>query len=382
MGPFSTDFATPMHKTLFITTCGTSLISNNATKEDRQRLNKLANAQESNLSNDDKKFLDDKLENQKEVLFADGFEKAKELSAELNVLITHALGKMPTPNKEDEHRLIHTDTYQGRIVAELLNDYLIKKGCKSSTKQIEDLNTKSLSDFKNGISSLISWCEATLPGYKSSGYKIIFNLNGGFKSLQGFMQTLGMFYADELLYIFEGGNQLLHIPRLPIELESSVKEAIKTNLNVFRRLGIRGMTMKKDAVKTVPESFLYEMGEEVELSNWGQLVWERCKSKFYSEKILQPLGHISYSKSGKISLNNLDKSFFANYNERLDDLFLYFESNKANCLKRLDYKQLKKNPCPPSTHECDLSADKGAWRIFGHEESNTFVIDNIGRGLH
>lgn len=51
------------------------------------------------------------------------------------------------------------------------------------------------------------------------------------------------------------------------------------------------------------------MGEEVELSNWGQLVWERCKSKFYSEKILQPLGHISYSKSGKISLNNLDKSF-------------------------------------------------------------------------
>ena len=82
------------------------------------------------------------------------------------------------------------------------------------------------------------------------------------------------------------------------------------------------------------------------------------------------------------SKNNLDKSFFANYNERMDDFFLYFESNKANCLKRLDYKQLKKNPCPPSTHECDLSADKGAWRIFGHEEGNTFVIDTIGPGLH
>ena len=356
-----------MLRNLFITTCGTSLLSNKFSEEERKRLNKLANAQESNLSNDDKKFLDDKLENQKEILFKNGFEKAKELSAELNVLVTYALGKLPTPNKEDEHRLIHTDTYQGKIVAELLNDWLIEKGCKSSTKQIEDLNTKSLSDFKNGISSLISWSEATLPGYKS---------------LQGFMQTLGMFYADELLYIFEGDNQLLRIPKLPIELESSVEEAIKTNLNVFRRLGIRGMTMKKDSVKTVPESFLYEMGEEVELSNWGQLVWERCKSKFYSEKILQPLDHISYSQSGQKSLNNLDKSFFANYNERLDDLFLYFESNKANCLKRLDYKQLKKNPCPPSTHECDLSADKGAWRIFGHEEGNTFVIDNIGPGLH
>ena len=147
-----------MHKTLFITTCGTSLLSNKFSEDERKRLNKLANAQESNLSNDDKKFLDDKLENQREILFQDGFEKAKELSAELNVLITYALGKLPTPNKEDEHRLIHTDTYQGRIVAELLNDWLIKKGCKSSTKQIEDLNTKSLSDFKNGISSLISWC--------------------------------------------------------------------------------------------------------------------------------------------------------------------------------------------------------------------------------
>ena len=371
-----------MHKTFFITTCGTSLISNNATKEDRQRLNTLANSQESNLSNDDKKFLNDKLENQKGILFKGGFQKAKELSAELNVLVTYALGKLPTLNKEDLHILIHTDTYQGKIVAELLNDWLIEKGCKSSTKQIEDLNTKSLSDFKNGISSLISWCEATLPGYKSSGYKIIFNLSGGFKSLQGFMQTLGMFYADELLYIFEGDNQLLRIPKLPIELESSVQEAIKTNLNVFRRLGIRGMTLKNDSVKTIPESFLYEMGEEVELSNWGQLVWERCKSKFYSEKILHPLNHISFSPSGQKSLNDLPKAFISNYNQRIDDLFFYFESGKKQCLNRLNYKKLTDNPCPPSTHECDLSADKGVWRIFGHEEGNTFVIDNIGPGLH
>lgn len=66
-----------MHKTLFITTCGTSLLSNKFSEDERKRLNKLANAQESNLSNDDKKFLDDKLENQKEVLFADGFERLK-----------------------------------------------------------------------------------------------------------------------------------------------------------------------------------------------------------------------------------------------------------------------------------------------------------------
>lgn len=371
-----------MKKTLFVTTCGTSLLLNKASTPERMRLVSLANAQEADLSSYDKEFLDDKLNCQKKVLFNGGLEKAKELSAELNVLITLTSGRLPTGCNEDQHILIHTHTYQGRIVAELLNAYLCSNGCKCSTMQIEDLNTKSIADFKNGISSLISWCEATLPGYKNSGYKIIFNLSGGFKSLQGFMQTLGMFYADELLYIFEGDNQLLRIPRLPVELEASVEESIKNNLNTFRKLCLQGITMTKDGARTVPESFLYEIGEEVELSNWGQLVWEKCKGKIYGEKILQPLGHISYSPSGQKSLNDLDKSFFPIYNQRLDDLFLYFETKKTKCLKRLDYKKLSGNPCPPSTHECDLSSNRGAWRIFGHEKDNTFVIDNIGEGLH
>ena len=370
-----------MQKNLLITTCGTSLLSNNL-NADRKEINRLANAGESSISLDDKQYLDKILESQREVLFGNNFQKAKELSAELNVIIAFSSGKLPTPCKEDQNILIHTQTYQGKIVAGLLNEYLRSKGCLSYTKEIEELNTKSLTDFKNGISSLISWCHEVLPEYKKAGFRIVFNINGGFKSLQGFMQTLGMFYADELLYIFEGSNQLLRIPRLPVEMESSVEIAVKDNLEVFRKLGIRGTTMPKVAVETMPESFLYEIDGEVELSNWGQLVWERYRKKIYGENLLPPLGYVGFSRSGMKDKDDLDKAFFVTYNERMDDLFQYFQSGKKLCVKRLDYKQLKGNPCPPSTHECDLSSNRGAWRIFGHEESNTFMVDRIGPGLH
>jgi hypothetical protein len=59
---------------------------------------------------------------------------------------------------------------------------------------------------------VIRWCQDTLPGYRESGYHIVFNLTGGFKSIQGWMQTLGMFYADEIVYIFETGKELLPGP--------------------------------------------------------------------------------------------------------------------------------------------------------------------------
>jgi len=36
---------------------------------------------------------------------------------------------------------------------------------------------------------------------------------------------------------------------------------------------------------------------------------------------------------------------------------------------------------PPSTHELYLWSDSGAWRLFGHYESSTFIADSIGPHL-
>ncbi|MBK8043622.1 MAG: hypothetical protein IPK21_13770 [Haliscomenobacter sp.] len=72
------------------------------------------------------------------------------------------------------------------------------------------------------IKDLLKWCDETLPGYRTAGYEIIFNLTGGFKSLQGYLNTIGMFYADRIVYIFESGQEVIAIPKLPVKLEMGI----------------------------------------------------------------------------------------------------------------------------------------------------------------
>lgn len=67
-------------------------------------------------------------------------------------------------------------------------------------------------------------------------------------------------------------------------------------------------------------------------------------------------------------------------NEKIDDLVRYLTTKQH--LKGLDVKQLRGNPLPPSTHECDAWSDQDARRIFMHYEGDTLVLDQLGKGLH
>jgi len=64
-------------------------------------------------------------------------------------------------------------------------------------------------------------------------------------------------------------------------------------------------------------------------------------------------------------------------------LACYLETNRQQHLSSLDFKQLKGDPCPPSTHEIDSWADQNAKRMFGHyNDFNVFVLDKLDRALH
>ncbi len=89
---------------------------------------------------------------------------------------------------------------------------------------------------------------------------------------------------------------------------------------------------------------------------------------------------ISLSENVQADASKMSEDRRLTFNERMDDLAVLLE--KRLSVKRLDFKALKGNPCPPSTHEFDLWADRGAWRGFGHHEGKRFIIDAIGEGLH
>lgn len=367
---------------LIVSTCGTSLLMNDADTKVRTQLTASANLRETDLSDELKSELQQRIAKQSLALKQADITGARRLSAELNGILALYEGQ-PARGKLDEHILLYTDTYLGEQSSRLVGDWLNDHGINAFCQRADDLNTADIDSFRLAMNALVSWCEATIKGYRDRNYHVIFNLVGGFKSWQGFMQTLGMFYADEIVYIFDGSDQLLRIPRLPVEFESSAKETIHKFLDVFRKLDAKRSSLNTKQTQGVPETFLFQLGDSVELSPWGRIVWERLKAPMYRERMLEPLSsRLEFSQNARQQASKLDVERQASFNERMDDLSNYLDSDKKANLKRLDYKKLTGNPRPPSTHECDLWADKGAWRAFGHEVGDRFLVDSIGPGLH
>lgn len=365
---------------LMISTCGTSLLTNAADKDTQSLLRDTANFAEEALSPEQKHVIDDRICECKSNLEDADVVLAKKLSAELNGVYGYYHDQLPS-NNQDQHFLLHTDTYLGVRTAEILEEFLRTRNLRVTKQTFSKLRTDTLDNFQGSITELIKWCEDTLPGYRNSKYRIVFNLTGGFKSIQGWMQTLGMFYADEIVYIFESEKELLRIPRIPLAIDEGVSKVIEQHLSLFRRLAAPSAVRKINELEGIPETFYFRLDDEAELSPWGKLVWERSRNAIYGNKLYEPAtDRIQYTEKFKKAAASLSRDRLVILNERIDDLTAYLNTN--NNPKRLDFKQLKGNPKPPSTHECDAWADQAAWRIFAHYNGTQLILDDLSEGLH
>ncbi|MDF5733245.1 MAG: CRISPR-associated protein, partial [Rhizonema sp. PD38] len=113
-----------------------------------------------------------------------------------------------------------------------------------------------------------------------SKYDIIFNLVGGFKALQGYFNTIGMFYADEIIYVFEGSNGVVKIPRLPINVDIDRVAPYKVQLAMME---VGAIPTFWEKAKEVPIEWVLSLNKEMTLSTWGQLVWSHCKKNLLSQ---------------------------------------------------------------------------------------------------
>jgi putative CRISPR-associated protein (TIGR02619 family) len=179
----------------------------------------------------------------------------------------------------DMHWLISTDTTQGRETAEIVKDFLCKHQISAEIFTPKNLSTESTEAFSEGIDDLLTKLEDIVQGYNY----ICFNLVGGFKALQGYLNTIGMFYADEIIYIFEGANSdLIRIPRLPVKVDNDAIAPYKTELALMAA----GAWRTKSQLKTLSESLVFSTGDECTLSNWGRLIWNQTKSQFLAQDLL------------------------------------------------------------------------------------------------
>jgi hypothetical protein len=252
------------------------------------------------------------------------------------------------------------------------------KGLTVIIHRQSDLQTAEISSFQSSLSDLIKKLDEYIPD-PDKGYKIIFNLTGGFKSIQGFLQSIANFYADETVYIFETSSELLKIPKLPVRMV--VLEEIENNILSFRQLSL-GIKVDTNLLNEISETLLlFKYENHPILSAWGELMWEQSKKEIYEKNLLDPpIDKIRFSNKFKKNVSNLNNKRLFVLNTRIDQLAQYLE--KGTNPKALDFKQIKGKAMLPSTHEIDAWSDLDAKRIFGHYDKEVFVLDKLDKGLH
>jgi putative CRISPR-associated protein (TIGR02619 family) len=369
--------------TVIVSPCGTSLLTNSTPEHLRKLLLQTANFQEAALTPEQKQEIDSHIQHRRDLLLHnDDFSQIKRLSAELNGILTY-YDEQTTRSQStapDQHFILVSDTYQGRKVGDLVVTWLQQQNFNATTIEIADLATSDRDTFRLSMSDLIHWCDQTLTDFRQQGWHVVFNLTGGFKSVNGFLQAVGMFYAHESVYIFQFSSQLLRIPQLPISLDK--EGVVGQHLTAFRKLDLH-LPLAESEWRTIPETLLFTIDGQVDFSEWGKLIWLQVKPDYYQQQLLPPLSDkFYYSSQFEKAVNNLPPDRLAIINHRIDQLSCYFESNGKDNPNSLDFKALKGKPKPPFTHECDAWSDKDAKRIFGHFEADgRYQIDTLGSHL-
>ncbi len=266
-------------KNLIISTVGTSLITNAASKDEQKQLYEFSNCSSVNCPQHVKKLIDALFTKVNDELVKLDNHSLRRKSAELNGILgfykeDFSLGK------DDFHFLITTDTYQGLKSAEVVKEFLVSKALKVQLLTPKGLSTKNKDEFSEGVKELLKSFEDFLPDYRKNGHKIIFNLTGGFKSLQGYLNTLAMFYSDKIIYIFESEQaELIEIPRLPIKIDLEPFEKQKVKLLLLNANKI----YKTSDFQDFPEAIIDVVDDYVTLSIWGEVIWNKIKYDLFDK---------------------------------------------------------------------------------------------------
>lgn len=318
-------------KRFVLSTVGTSLFVNflKELKEDTAWLTRTANDNDEKLDPELRQKLDELKDRilQQLKLSAHDRDRHRRLSAELNGLYGIYGDQLPL-GCDDLHWLVVTDTAQGRKAGEVLGTFLHNHFSSVQTLCPAKLSTRNTADFDSGIKELIGWCEANIPKYKDDGYEILFNLVGGFKSLHGYLSVIGMFYADEIAYIFEASDELIRIPRLPITI----------NIEEMRDCAV-GLALLASEVAPypnrlldcwpVPNAFREEVDDHAILSTWGKLVWGKARRSLLATDLLE-FPRLKYTDQFQKRFKEADPSKRIEVQERIARVAALLEINDGN----------------------------------------------------
>lgn len=364
---------------LIISPVGTSTLTNRSDDNARRLLGKYANARNrEEIDKEDRDCLDNYIALRRQEISAMKAAEAKKISAELHSLLI--LFEQQPKEDRDQVVLIPTDTHIGRITGDIIKDYLESNNIDVRMLEVAGLQTKSSADLHLAFSKLVNEIMALHEEFAPQGARIIFNLTGGFKAVQGFMQTLSTLYADETVYIFEHESELMRIPRLPFKLQS--EDYITENLKLWRRLEL-GLKVEAEELENIPGAFYFPCNGDFGLADYGEFVWKNLKLELYQKEIYPaPTPLVKFGPRFLKSTEELSPDRIVKINRQLDELARYLETGRQDMLKSLSFKSITPNAKPGSTHEFYAWSDNNAARVYCHYDNNkVLILDELGPHL-
>lgn len=360
-----------------LTTCGTSLFTNGISSELRSDFFKYANQRHwADMPNDVALRLQQHAELQQQKLLASETDLVKRMSAELNSLLTWQQEEIK--DVQDIHYLLATDTALGKATAEIIQNWLQSQGYIAMVITASGLNTANFKNFRESLTELVSRLIEQLESYKAQRYQIVFNLTGGFKALNGFLQAFSTIYADETFYLFESSNEVLSIPKLPFSLNA--EHLIQEHILAFQRLEA-GLTVNESVTQPIPNTLLFYIDSEVTLSEWGILLWKNSYKELYKAKLWPSISErVSFAPDFEKSTRGLEPQILQIVNQRIVDLAVYAEGDCKHALSSLDPKPLQeKQYKDKNLWECDLDPHH---RIFMVKDGFHFILQEVHAALH
>ena len=351
---------------VLLSTCGISVLTN-AVPAERKWLVTMANQ----ASVEDSR-LEGIVDAARTELEAADIPRRRVLSAELNAVVP-ALERFQ-PNRV-QHLLIHTDTAVGRAASGLVRGVLERDGNTVAEVTAGGLRTDDADAFRAALARLTVDLDETIAEYRGSGWTVVFNLTGGFKSLNAYLQAYGMLVADACVFLFERASDLIEIPGLPVQMDEG--KAVTEHLTVFRRLAA-GYTISRYEVQAIPGALMLVDGDQATTSVWGDVVWSRCRRAVLAKELCSPLSpKVTVAPAVQHEFRGLPDAQRIEVNDALDAFSAFMDGVRPLVASRA-FKQLRGAPVPGSTHELYAWSTGATGRLFGHyEPDGSFVFDKL-----
>jgi len=355
-----------------LTSCGLSMLTNYLKSNygiEAKEVYKRSNLRKDEIDKEFLEKIEGAVKNLKKEIVNYSNEELKKLSAELNALINFYKGNFDNKNFQ---LLFITDTYLGEVVADVLKTFLEIKGINAQKFIAKDLKTSSLEEFEVALSDVVKELSSLLENFKGNNYEIIFNLTGGYKSVNSFLQTMATLWADKSIYIFEGSSELLEIPKLPLKIDEDI---FKRYFDIFRKLE-KGLKLIENEIRNIPSTLVMKIGDDYALSSWGEIIWQKYKLEVMKSEVFTPLSEkIVYSKDFLKDFENLNPSEKFQLNKSIEKLENFVE--KGENLKSLRYHDLKGEIAKKYSHEFYPFDGNDSRRVYCNERDGSVILEKI-----